>query len=410
MSLLPYWHAYALVCEVCCVIMGGCACAIAKDIRDFKRNIGGYQPTIVLVVPRIVEGLKAAIDKRISESSARVKTLVEKAIYNASRIYNAGPRLDGGLLRMVTHHLFYDPFVFKKFRKSFGGRIRCLVSGGAPLDLELQIFFKYIGLPLFQGYGLSEASPVVSSNVEENHRLGSCGPVFPWLLPEHGGDFTFMDEDGNMGKGIRGGQLLVRGDCVMKGYWRHTDDSAKIIHDGWLRTGDIGYCDKDGFLFIQGRKGNMIVLVGGEKLHPEYVEDAIKASPMISEAMVFGEKCKNVYAAVNVPKEIADAYPDPAALQKAVKAEVTRCAEHLAPFQKPKEVLILPDFTMEDGTMTATLKIRRYKIWERYRSDIEDFLSGCGEEVATKKGLNIASSKVVESLDSIVLGNGNIVK
>ena len=143
MSLLPYWHAYALTTEVICAIMGGCTCAVPRDIRDFKRNIKNYKPSIVLVVPRVVDGLKAAIDKSISELPDKKKALIDKAIYNASRICNAGPKLDGGILRMVTHHLFYDPLVFRKFRKPLAQDSFC-VSGGAPLDLRIADFFKFM--------------------------------------------------------------------------------------------------------------------------------------------------------------------------------------------------------------------------------------------------------------------------
>jgi len=409
-SLLPYWHAYAMTTEIICVIMAGGACIVPRDIRDFKRNIKNYKPTLVLVVPRVVDGLKAAIDKSIAELPPKKKALIDKAIYNASRICNAGPKLDGGILRMFTHHLFYDPLVFRKFRNAFGGRIRFIVSGGAPLDLELQIFFKYMGMPIFQGYGLTEASPVVSSNLEDVHRLGSCGQVLPWLLPEHGGDFTFKDEDGNLDKSNHG-QLLIRGQCVMKGYWRHTDASAKTMEDGWLNTGDVGYCDKDGFLFIQGRKGNMIVMISGEKVHPEFVEDAVKASPMISEAMVIGEKCKNLYVCANVPQEIKDKH-SPEELHDLVKQEVLRTTGHMALYQKPKDVIILPDFNIEDGTLTVSLKIRRFKIRELYKKEIEEFLEKNGEEIAIKRELRIASSKVIESLEegSVILGNGNLLK
>lgn len=391
--------------------MSGCCCIIPKDIRDFKLNIRHYRPTFVLVVPRIVDGLKLAVEKAISEKPPRLRALIEKAIYNASRIFTAGPQLNGGMLRMVTHYLFYNILVFRKFRQNFGGCIRFIISGGAPLDLEHQIFFKYLGMPIFQGYGLTETSPVISANSKERHRLGSCGPILSWLRPEHGGDYTFRDEEGNLGKNLRG-ELLVKGACVMKGYWRHADESAKTFDpDGWLNTGDMGYCDKDGFIFIQGRTGNMIVLIGGEKLHPEYVEDAVKSSALISEAMVIGEKCKNVYVCVNVPKETAEGR-SPEALQRLVREEVARCTEHLASFQRPKGVLILPDFCIEDGTLTATFKVRRHNITQRYRTQIEAFLSENNEEIATKKELRIASSKVLESMEagSAILGNGNVLK
>ncbi|MBR4674027.1 MAG: AMP-binding protein [Victivallales bacterium] len=395
-SLLPYWHTYALTCEILCVIMASAICIVPKDIRDFKKNLANYKPTIMIAVPRIVETFKAAIDKQISSLPAKKKELVEKAIYNASRIFTAGPRLNGGMLRMVTHKLFYDPLVFKKFRQALGGRLRFIVVGGAPMDLEISIFFKFMGILTLVGYGLTETSPVISCNRPENHKLSTCGTPMPWVTPNFNGDFIFKDDDGNLGKDVHG-QLLVKGDCVMKGYWNHTDASAKSFEDGWLNTGDMGFLDKDGFISIQGRKGNMIVLFGGEKLHPEHIEDAVKNSPYITEAMVIGEKCKSIYVCVNVAADEVKGMSEAEILEK-VKEEVHKYTKDLAAYQKPRDVLILPEFNAEDGTMTATLKIRRFKVKELYRDKIEAFLQANGEEIATKHDVTIASSRIQESL------------
>ena len=395
-SLLPYWHAYALTCEVLCIVMVGATCAVPKDIRDFRKNLVNYQPTIMIAVPRIVEMLKLAIDKQIASLPPKRKALVERAIYNASRIFTASARFNGGLLRILMHHIFYNPLVFKKFRAALGNKLRFIVCGGAPMDLELQVFFKFIGIPCLVGYGLTETSPIVSANTMQVHKLDSCGQLFPWLKPENGGDFTFKDEEGNLGKDLHG-QLLVKGDCVMKGYWRHTDASAKTFENGWLDTGDMGYFDKDGFLHIAGRKGNMIVTIGGEKLHPEFVEDAIRLSPFISEVMVIGEKCKNIYALVNINKEEAEGMT-PEQIQEKAHQVVLDCTKGLAALQKPKACLVLPDFTQEDGTLTATLKIRRFKIREKYKEQIEQFLVANGEEIATRHEVGIAHSRIQESL------------
>ena len=395
-SLLPYWHSYALVTEVVCIAIGGATTVVPKDKRDFRKNISNYKPTIMLVVPRIADALKAGIEKRIAESPPKVQSIFAKAVYNASRIFTAGVRLDGGLLRMFTHHAFYDPLVFRKIRKNFGGRLRFFVSGGAPLDMDSQIFFKYIGIPMYQGYGLTESSPVISSDLPERHKVGSAGPLWPWLQPEQGGDWTFKDEQGNLGKDLKG-ELLVKGDCVMKGYWRHQDVSAKTLKDGWLHTGDMGYVDEDGFLYLDGRQGNMIVLFGGEKLHPEHVEEEVKQSPLVTECMVFGEKCKNVYAAVNVDPDLAkDVSPDE--LKSRLRKEVAERTKHLASYQKPKDVIVLPEWSPEDGTLTVTLKIRRHKIWEVYGKEMREFLARNGEEVATRQDVAIASSRIMETL------------
>jgi long-chain acyl-CoA synthetase len=396
-SLLPYWHCFALVVEVVLpVVTEGVGVIVPLSQKDFKQNIARYRPTIMLVVPRIADTLKTGIERSIEAKGGKLQQLFDKAIHNASRIFTAGPKLEGGLLRLATHHAFYDPLIFRSIRKRFGGRMRCIISGGAPLDMEHQIFFKYLGLPIYQGYGLTESTPVVSVNGEVRHKIGSCGPILSWLTPEGGGDFMFRDDHGETGKTIAG-ELLLKGDCVMKGYWRHRDQSAKILADGWLHTGDMAYMDDDGYLFIEGRKGSMIVLGGGEKLHPEHVEDVVKNADLVTEAMVIGEGCKNVYACVNVDPDRAACIP-PAELDKTVRAQVIEKVQHLAVFQRPKDVLILPAFCQEDGTLTATFKIRRHKIREKYGDRIRQFLMSCGEELATKEEIGIASSKIMESL------------
>ena len=403
LSLLPYWHSFGLVVEVIVAAMGGLQVAIPRDKRDFKKNVFLYRPTIILLVPRIADALREGILKRIEESAPRVQALFNLAIHNASRIFTAGPRQDGGLLRMLTHHTFYDPFVFRRIRLAFGGRLKFFISGGAPLDLEHQIFFKYMGVPIYQGYGLTEATPIVSTNYEDAHKLGSCGQVMPWLRPENGGDFTFLDDHSRRGKQLRG-ELLLRGDCIMKGYWRHTDDSSKILRDGWLHTGDMGHMDKEGFLYIEGRKSNMLVLVGGEKLHPEHVEDAAKSCDLISEAMVIGEKCKNVYLCVTLYPEAAAQIPADQ-LQATVRRKVLEATSHLTAFQRPKDVLILPGFSVEEGTITVSLKIRRHAIWAKHGEEIKAFLRANGEEIATKEEIGIANSKIMESLNKPANGS-----
>jgi long-chain acyl-CoA synthetase len=402
-SLLPYWHSYALVVEVVVPILIGVRVIIPKDKRDFRRNINLYQPTIMLVVPRILDALRAGLLKKVADMPEKRRRIFDRAIHNASRIFTAGPRLDGGILRLLSHHVFYDPVVFRKVRQGFGGKLRFFVSGGAPLDMEHQIFFKYLGLPVYQGYGLTEATPLVSTNYEEAHRLGSCGRLLPWLWRENGGDYTFKTEDGRTAPELHG-ELLISGDCVMKGYWRHTDASSKTLADGWLHTGDCGYVDEDGYLFLDGRQGNMIVLVGGEKLHPEHVEDAVKGSDLITEAMVIGEKCKNVYVCVNVDPDLSQSLPAKE-LETRLRKDIQARTEHLAQYQRPRDFLILPDFSVEDGTLTVTLKIRRHKVWEQYGDRINAFLRNAGEEIATKTGIGIASSRVLETLTRG--GNGN---
>ncbi|NLF17474.1 MAG: AMP-binding protein [Lentisphaerae bacterium] len=381
MSLLPYWHSYGLVGEVIMSVMAGYRISIPKDKKDFARNIGSYQPTVVLVVPRIATVLMAGIQKKISEKPPRAQQFFAQAMRNARGALSTESAMGARLVRRVLHRLVYDPVLFRKVRVAFGGHLRFFMNGGAPLDVEVQVFFQSLGVPLYQGYGLTEATPIISASAEGLVRLGSCGTMLSWVTPAGGGDYTFRDEEGRLGKDLHG-ELLVRGDCVMKGYWRHRDDSAKTLENGWLHTGDVGYVDADGYLYLDGRKSNMIVLFGGEKLHPEHVEDAIKGAPLVSEAMVFGDRCKNVYVAVNVDAEKYEALPEAARLET-LRRQVRERTEHLAPYQRPKDVVVLPEFTMDDGTLTATLKVRRHRVWAQHGDLLQEFLRRNNEDPET---------------------------
>lgn len=244
--------------------------------------------------------------------------------------------------------------------------------GGAPLDNDLANFFNALKLPVYLGYGLSETSPIVSINGPEFSRLGSSGKLIDWLSEAKGGDFTFMDAKGNCAKDIVG-ELLVKGKCTMAGYWGHADESAKVVQDGWLHTGDVACLDDEGYLFIKGRSGNMLVLAGGENLHPEHIEELIKQSDYISEAMVIGDNCKNPYVLINLTE--AGLALEGEQRLAVLKKEILRLTNGLVNFKRPKQFLVLPEFNREDGTYTSILKIRRYRILELYKSEINDFLT-----------------------------------
>ncbi|MFA5205112.1 MAG: AMP-binding protein [Lentisphaeria bacterium] len=380
LSLLPYWHSYALVVEVVVAAMAGLVVVIPKDKRDFLPALRRFRPTVVLLVPRIADLLRAGMLKAVGASVPAAQALFRQALHNASRIFTHGPQLNGGLLRILTHRTIFDPLVFRRLRATFGGRLRFFISGGAPLDLENQVFFKHIGLPIHQGYGLSETSPVISINLDDAHWLGSCGRLLSWLHPAEGGDYTFLADDGvTLGKRVRG-ELLVKGDCVMKGYWRHADASAKTIRDGWLHTGDMGHLDHDGYLHIHGRRSNLIVLAGGEKLHPEPVEEAISSDQLFRDVMVIGDHCQSVYACASL--DDAELAAIPAAQRPAViRRRLREATAHLAPFQRPKDVLVIPPLKLEDGTVTATLKVRRFGVWKQHGDAIRAFLAKNGERL-----------------------------
>jgi len=183
----------------------------------------------------------------------------------------------------------------------------------------------------------------------------------------------FLNENNCRGKELHG-ELLVKGSCVMQGYWRHKDESAKSIIDGWLHTGDLGFM-QDGYLFLTGRQSNLLALKGGEKVHAEHIENILKNIPLIKEVMIIGEQCKRVYALVNVEEnELSDPKFE-------LKELIAEAVKNLAAYQKPKDLLILPDFSIDAGTMTPTLKIRRRQIMIQFQEQINQFLTQHGENL-----------------------------
>lgn len=372
LSILPYWHSFALTVEVVMPCFNHFSVAFAKDRRDFMKSISVYNPSVILVVPRIIETIRQGIEKKMQSGAGQ---LIKKWIAGQIRHLKNHKEQSLSLLNRPVHALL-NKTVFPKIQEKLGKKFRYFVSGGAPLDQESQLFFQLLNLPVYQGYGLTESSPVISVNRTEDYRPGSCGKVLDWLTADYGGDFTFLNDQGETGR-TQSGELLVKGDCVMAGYWHHQDESAKTLEGGWLHTGDMAYLDSDGFLYIDGRKGNMIVLKGGEKAHPEPIENAIKHSPLIAEAMVFGEGCKNLYAIVNLSEEAQNL--DEHDLNRQIKRDLKNYTAHLPPFQQPRHFLVVPDFSTEDETLTPTLKIRRHKIKAREAEALTAFLRNQGE-------------------------------
>lgn len=370
LSLLPYWHSFALIAEIVMVMMTRSTTIFAKDRGDMLRNLSIYKPTIMLAVPRMLDAFQTAIRQQISSMGEEIELLFEKGLENAKTVLTESSELSLNLAQRVNRE-FLLTHIFSKIGDFFGGNLRFFIGGGAPLAKEYQSFFKAIGFPVYQGYGLTEASPVISCNVPTQHKLGSSGILLSWLKPFNGGDYEFLDESGNRGKEVKG-ELLVKGFCVMAGYWNHQDESAKTIIDGWLHTGDMGYME-EGFLYLNGRQSNLLALKGGEKVHPEHIEDLIKTHSLVKEAMVIGEQCKHIYVLLNLEE---NDFADSAKEMKKIVAELTK---NLAPYQRPKNVLILPEFNLEDGTITPTLKIKRKKIFAQYAKEISEFLESFNE-------------------------------
>ncbi len=379
LSVLPYWHSFALTVELFTLLLADGVVAIPKDKRDFARNLGEYDATIICVVPRIVDMLQKSIEERIGKSPAWKRRLFGLAMANAARTCGDDPGLRGGPLARIARALFLRT-VLRPIREHVGSRLRFFVSGGAPLEKRYQVFFKHAGIPIYQGYGLTESTPVVSAANERCHRLGSSGKLASWLLPAGGGDYEFLAEDNRRGKGFKG-ELLLRGDCVMAGYWRREAETAAAIRDGWLHTGDMGWVDGDGFLYLSGRRSNLVCLVGGEKFHPEPIEERLKAGRVIADCIVFGEGCKNAYALIVPSPEAVDGLP-PEEIVRRVREESAGLLADAPPHWTPKDFALVPPFSVEDGLLTSTMKIRRARVLAHHAGIIAELCVRNGDHAA----------------------------
>ncbi|HDR03683.1 MAG TPA: hypothetical protein ENN84_00355 [Candidatus Marinimicrobia bacterium] len=370
MSILPYWHSFALSAEIAPIFITGGMIGIPKDRDDFSKNIAKYAPTVVLSVPRIADTIRCGIIDGIKKQGGIAEKLFNKAMACSAKFYTDTEKVSGNPLIKIMHTL-YTALIFSKIKKKFGGRLRFFIGGGAPLDKEIQVFFKHIGIPMFQGYGLTESSPVISINSPGKHLLGSSGKLIHWLFPEGGGDYVFRSEDGSESKEIEG-ELLVKGVCVMAGYWRNQEKTDDTVKNGWLYTGDVGYM-KDGFLFLSGRKSNLVVLRNGEKFHPEPIEENVKNSRIISQALAIGENKRYAYLLLNI-EPLATQGLSEAELHTSIKAEIEKYTKNFAKYSRPRDFLILPEFKIEDNTLTSSLKVRRQVVWKRYFKEISAFL------------------------------------
>jgi len=343
LSFLPLSHSYEHTCGQFFLLSIGTEVVYARGLEHLASDLGHIRPTIITVVPRILE----LIRDRVLAQVAREKPLRQKLFAAA---LNGGLRAIAGRRRLSDLLLDapLDRLVRAMVRARFGGRLKALVSGGARLDPEVGRFFQAFGLKIVQGYGQTEAGPVISANPPDAIRVETVGKVLPDV------DLRIAED----------GEILVRGDLVMQGYWGNQEATAAAIRDGWLHTGDIGALDTDGYLRITDRKKDMIVLSGGDNVSPARVEGMLAGEPEIVQAVVAGEGQAGICALL-VAADGADA--------AAVARAVTRVNARLSVIERVRRHAVVPPFTIENGQLTATHKVRRAQVM-REHADVLDRL------------------------------------
>lgn len=293
--ILPWDHSFAHTVGIYIMMATGASLAAVQSgksyldsIKNIPANIREIRPVFLLSAPALAKNFRKGIEKSIKEKGPVIEKLFRHALKIAYKYNGIGwDKGKGFRIFLKPLYMLCDLILFKKIRAGFGGRLKFFFGGAALLDIELQKFFSAIGIPMLQGYGLSEAAPVISGNVEKRYKLGSSGCVVKNL------DLKICDEDGKELPAGQKGEIVIRGENVMKGYWKNERATREAIRDGWLFTGDMGYLDKDRFLYVLGRFKSLLISDDGEKYSPEGIEETITdRSPFIDQLMLFNNQNK----------------------------------------------------------------------------------------------------------------------
>jgi long-chain acyl-CoA synthetase len=367
LSFLPLSHSYEHTAGLYFPISIGAQVYYAESVDRLAANMAETNPTIMTAVPRLYESMHQRIISGVNRKGGLSAKLFHKTVELGIKRYEQGP--DSLSVWQRIQNAALDRLVRAKVAKRFGGRLKSFVSGGAPLNYDIGVFFLSLGVDLLQGYGQTETAPVVSCNPPGRIKIDTVGPAFP------GVEVKFAED----------GELLVRGELTMQGYWNAPDLSAEALKDGWVHTGDIGEFDEDGYIKITDRKKDIIVNSGGDNVSPQRVENALTFEPEIGQAMVYGDKRPHLVA-VLVPnteflgewaKENGHA-PELASLAElqslhdALRAAVDRVNEQLSPIEQVRRFFVAEEaFTIDNGLMTPTLKPRRHLITKRYGERLE---------------------------------------
>jgi len=390
--ILPWDHSFGHTCGIYAFMGKGASIASVKagktpmeTLRNIPVCLKEIRPNLLLSVPALAKNFRKNIEKGIHEKGKFTEILFNHALKTAYAYNKEGYNRGKGLQRLKKPLLkLYDKILFSKIRNVFGGELEYFVGGGALLDIELQRFYYALGIPMFQGYGLTEASPVISSNSKERHKLGSSGVLVNNM------ELKICDEDGRELPTGEKGEIVIRGGNVMHGYWKNEKATAEAIRDGWLHTGDMGYMSEDGFLYVLGRFKSLLIADDGEKFSPEGIEEAIsEQSKYIDQCMLYNNQ-KPYTVALVVPNQhalklyleekglTADSDEGKRAVLNLIEAEIDEYrtnGKYGSMFPQrwlPVAIGVLEEgWTEDNGLMNSTMKIVRGKIMDRYADLIE---------------------------------------
>jgi long-chain acyl-CoA synthetase len=369
LSFLPLSHAFERIVSYVYMLCGT-TMVFAESIETVARDIVLVRPTVLTGVPRVYEKMHARVMEKGQHAPPAKAALFRWALKAGIARARLTLRGRGAGPILAVKAAIADKLVFSKVRDGLGGRMRYVVSGSAPLSMEIVEFFQAVGVPIVEGYGLTETAPVLTVNAPDAQRVGTVGRAIPGVELRIAPD----------------GEILARGPNVMSGYYNKPEATADVLRDGWFHTGDIGVVDGDGYLKITDRKKDVLVTSGGKKIAPQPIEAVLKRSPLVSEAVVLGDRRRYAVALI-VPefaaleRRLQDLGRPPAPRADlvtrsdviALYQEIVDALNHeLSQFESIKRIALLPaEFSIETGELTPTMKVRRKVIEDRWREQIE---------------------------------------
>ena len=344
LTWLPLSHSYEHTVQFVQIVVGA-QVFYAESIEKLIKNMGNCSPEIMTAVPRFYQNLHQKINTNFSKATGIKKFLINQTIKLGNKKLN---RERFSLIESLINFVC-DLLVRKKIKEQFGGNLKAFISGGGALDKEVGYFLNAIGLPTLQGYGLTETSPVVSCNSINEIRVETVGKPFR----------------GNLVKITNDGEILVKGENVMLGYWNNEEETNKVLKNGWLSTGDIGEFDGE-FLKITDRKKDIIITPGGDNISPIKIESDLNKSNFIEQSLVYGDNKPYLVCLIVLSSEYKNIK------NEEIQREIEKINKNLSKIEKIKKFFVIKNqFTIENNMMTPTLKLKRYKIVKTYQNELE---------------------------------------
>ncbi len=353
LSFLPLSHCYEFNVVAAIAVNLGARVYFAESLEKLSQNMMEVKPTIITAVPRLYEVLRARIISRMEKQKPLAKKLLTRTIALGMKKAKYEPLT----FKEKCNNFFLSFIVRRKIKKSFGGRLKVFISGGAPLNPDVGAFINSLGLRVLQGYGLTEASIAATVNLPFDERMDSVG------VPIKGLEVKIAPD----------GEILLKGPTLMKGYWKDTKATKEAFDsEGYLKTGDIGKID-NGHLVITDRKKDIIVNSGGENIAPQRVENILQLENCIKQAMVYGEKKPYLTAVLVVDKDgLNPKYKNKLTVEEQVQEAVTHANKNLANFEKIRKFIIASeDFTIQNECLSPTLKLRRQNVLKQYKAALD---------------------------------------